>query len=92
MPEEGRSPRANLIEALEVRRNVRRGLVVGVVVAVAVYVFFVVIPGTYRSQYLYVALAFVLAMSVAGLAAAVFTARRAFRMARQSEPVSRESQ
>lgn len=77
------SPRANLVEALQVRRNARRGAAVGVAVAVAVFVFFVVVPGSTRPAYLYVALAFVLAMSVTGLATAVFVAVRAARLARE---------
>ncbi|MFB6184679.1 MAG: hypothetical protein ABEI96_09010 [Haloarculaceae archaeon] len=74
---------AAFLRALHVRRNARRGLAVGVVVAVAVYVFFVAIPGTYRNSLYYVALAFVLAVSVAGLATVVLLLVSARRLARE---------
>ena len=80
--EEQRSGRAALVEALRVRRNAKRGLAVGVFVAAAVFVLFVVLPsGTTRPSPYYGALAFVLAMAVAGLATAVFVAARAYRLA-----------
>ncbi len=71
-----------MVETLRVRRNARRGLAVGVLVAAAVFVLFVVLPsGTTRATPYYGALAFVLAMAVAGLATAVFVAARAYRLA-----------
>ncbi|MFB6308687.1 MAG: hypothetical protein ABEH35_05085 [Haloarculaceae archaeon] len=82
MSDASQSGRAALLEALEVRRNARRGVVFGVVFAVAVFVFFVVVPGA-RSPLLYAALAFVLAASVAGLATAGLVAARAVRLLRE---------
>lgn len=53
-------------------------------VTVVVFGFFVVIPGTYRSPALYVALGFVLAVSLGGLATAVLTLFSAVRLARET--------
>lgn len=79
-----RPPRARLVEALEVRRNAKRGFAVGVLFAVAVYVFFVAVPGTHTwSPLLYVALAFVVAVSTGLLVTAVLTALTARRLARE---------
>jgi hypothetical protein len=73
--------RAALVEALCVRRNAKRGLATGVLVAGVVFVVFVVLPsGTVRPTAYYGALAFVLAMAVAGLATAVLVAVRAYRL------------
>ncbi len=90
VPREGVSPseqpggRAALVEALRVRRNARRGLAVGLLVAGAVFTVFVVLPsGTARSRLYYGALAFVLAMTVAGLATAVLVARRAYHLSKE---------
>lgn len=78
------SGRAAFVRALNVRRNARWGFAFGVLVAIAVFVFFVVIPGTYRSATLYVALGFVLAVSVGGLATAALTLISAVRLARET--------
>lgn len=82
---EGTEPsgRAAFVRALNVRRNTRVGFAFGTLVAVAVFVFFVVIPGTYRSAALYVALGFVLAISLGGLVTALLTLVSAVRLARQ---------
>lgn len=78
------SGRAALVRALNVRRNARWGFAIGVLVTVVVFGFFVVIPGTYRSPALYVALGFVLAVSLGGLATAVLTLFSAVRLARET--------
>jgi len=76
--------RAALVAALRVRRNAKRGLATGVLVAGVVFLRFVVLPsGTVRPTAYYGALAFVLAMAVAGLATAVFVAARAYRLTRE---------
>ena len=73
-----------MVEALEVRRNATVGLVVGLLTAVAVYGFFVVLPrATVRSQLYYVALAFVLALTVGALATTLLVVRTAVRLARE---------
>jgi fucose permease len=71
-----------MVEALDVRRNARIGVTVGVVVTVAVFGFFVVIPATTRPMSYYVALAFVLAVSLAGLVTTALTLRAAIRLAK----------
>ena len=78
------SGRGAFVRALDVRRNARWGFAFGVLVAVAVFVFFVVVPGTYRSTLFYVALGFVLAVSLGGLATALLTLRSAVRLARET--------
>jgi len=76
--------RAALVEALRVRRNAKRGLATGVLVAGLVFVLFVVLPaGTVRPTAYYGALAFVLAMAVAGLATTVLVAVRAYRLTQE---------
>lgn len=82
MSEQPPSGRAALVRALHVRRNAKIGVGFGVLAALAVFAFFVVIPGTYRSALFYVALAFVLAVSLGGLATAVLTLGSAIRLAR----------
>lgn len=76
------SGKAAFVRALNVRRNAALGLAVGVAVAVAVFVGFVLRPETSRSPLLYVALAFVLAVSLGGLVATVLTLGSAIRLAR----------
>ena len=82
---EGNEPsgRAAFVRALNVRRNARWGFGFGALVAVAVFGFFVVIPGTIRSRAYYVALGFVLALSLGGLTTAVLTLFSAIRLARR---------
>jgi hypothetical protein len=83
-PEEPPGGRAALVEALEVRRNLKRGVVVGVVFTAVVFLFFVVLPSaTIESPVYYVALAVVLALSTSGLAAAAFVGRRAYRLSKE---------
>jgi hypothetical protein len=71
------------MRALRVSRNAKVGVAVGVAFALAVFVFFVVVPGTYRSPLWYVALGFVLAASTAGLVAFLLTVVRAVRLSRE---------
>jgi len=68
------------MQALRVPRNAKLGLLVGVVVTLLVFLVFVVLPGTYRSPLWYVGLAFVLALSTAGLVAFVLTLARPVRL------------
>ncbi len=76
--------RAALVAALRVRQNAKRGLATGVLVAGVVFLVFVVLPsGTVRPTAYYGALAFVLAMAVAGLATGLFVAVRAYRLTRE---------
>ncbi|MDG5775652.1 hypothetical protein QA599_04290 [Haloarculaceae archaeon H-GB1-1] len=82
-PVERETGTAAFLDALDLRRNARRGFAIGVLFAVAVYVFFVTIPGTYRSPLYYVALAFVLAVGVGGLATVGLVAIRAKRLAQE---------
>ena len=82
-PDEAKSGRAAFVEALRVRRNALWGVAVGLAFTVAVFVFFVVVPGAQRSTLWYVALAFVLALSIAGLVASVLTLGRAVRLSRE---------
>jgi hypothetical protein len=75
--------RAALVEALHVRQNLKRGVVVGVAFTAAIFLFFVVLaPGTVRSPVYYVALAFVLAMTSSMLAAALLVMQRAYKLTR----------
>jgi len=80
---DGASGKAAFVEALEVPQNARRGFGFGLVFTVAVFVFFVVIPGTDRSQLYYLALAFVLAVGIGGIATMVLTARTAYRLSKK---------
>lgn len=83
-PEEPPGGRAALVEALEVRKNLKRGVAVGVVFTAVVFLLFVVLPpATIESPAYYVALAVVLALSMSGLAAAVFVVRRAYHLSKE---------
>jgi len=72
-----------LIEALNVVTHAKRGFVLAAVLTAAVFVFFVAIPGAQRPAPLYVALGFVLFVSLGGLITAVFTAGTLLRQLRQ---------
>lgn len=74
---------AAFMQALRVGRNARVGAVVGAAFTALVFLVFVVLPGTYRSPLWYVGLAFVLALSTAGLVAVLLTLGRAVRLSRQ---------
>jgi hypothetical protein len=79
---DGYSSRQALVEALEVRQNAMRGLAVGLLFTAVVFYLFVVAPGgTIRSPLYYVALGFVLALTMSGLATIVLVAVRAYRLA-----------
>lgn len=78
------SGRAALVEALHVRQNVKRGVAAGVAFTAAIFLFFVVFaPDTVRSPLYYIALAFVLAMTSSGLAAALLVMHRAYRLTKE---------
>ncbi|WP_340098737.1 DUF7536 family protein [Salinibaculum salinum] len=78
------SGRAALVEALHVRQNLKRGVVLGIAFTAAIFLFFVVLaPNTVRPPVYYVALAFVLAMTSSGLAAALLVMRRAYKLTRE---------
>jgi hypothetical protein len=82
--ETGPGGRTALLEALRVRQNARRGLAVGLLFTGTVFLFFVVLPpGTNRSLLYYVALAFVLALTVSGLATTILVGVRAYRLTRE---------
>jgi hypothetical protein len=83
MSEEVERPggRAALVRALEVRRHGAQGAVVGVAAAVALVLVFVVLPGgTTRAAPLYVALGFVVFVSVTLLTVTVQVGRRAMAL------------
>ncbi|MFB6111578.1 MAG: hypothetical protein ABEJ35_03480 [Halobacteriaceae archaeon] len=67
-----------LVDALAVPRLAAIGFGIGTLFAVGVFVFFVVIPGPDRSPALYLALAFVLALSVGLLVTIVAVAVKAY--------------
>jgi len=75
--------RQAFVRALKVRRNAKLGVAVGVGFAALVFGVFVVAPATRRSPLWYVALGFVLAVSVAGGVAFCLTLLRAYRLSRQ---------
>jgi hypothetical protein len=83
-PDPGPGGRAALVEALRVRQNAVRGTAVGVLFAALVFLVFVVLaPGTDQSMPYYLALWFVLALAVSGLATAVLVALRAYRLVQE---------
>ncbi|WP_434737249.1 DUF7536 family protein [Haloarcula montana] len=79
------SGRAAMVQALNVPRNAKLGFGFALVVTGLVFATFV-LPGTGRPAYLYLALAFVLAMSLGGLTTAVLTIGSAVRLARRDSP------
>lgn len=78
------SGRVAFARALNVRRNAIAGFGFALAVTGGVFGFFVVIPGVSRSPAYYVALAFVLALSLGGLATTVLTLFSAIRLARET--------
>ncbi|MFC6731423.1 MULTISPECIES: hypothetical protein [unclassified Haladaptatus] len=82
--ERSRSPRANMVDALNVPQNARRGFAFGVLATVAIFVFFVILPGTFRSPFFYIALGFVLATSLGAFATVILVLRSAYRLSRES--------
>jgi|GEM_PF-1154528 apolipoprotein N-acyltransferase len=81
-----RSGVQNLIRALDVQTQAKRGFLVGVLVAVGTYWFFVVASGgsPYSTPYL-VALAAVLAFTFGLLATLAFTLVAAYRLSQRLE-------
>jgi len=81
-----RSGVQNLIRALDVRTQAKRGFLVGVLVAVGTYWLFVVASGgsPYSTAYL-VALAAVLAFTFGLLATLAFTVVSAYRLSQRLE-------
>jgi len=72
-----------MVAALNVPRNAKLGFGLAVLITATIVSVFV-LPGTARPGYLYVALAFVLAVSLGGLLTALFTVASAVRLARSS--------
>jgi hypothetical protein len=62
------------VAALNVPTHAKRGFLLAAILTVAVFGFFVVVPGAERPLALYVALAFVLFVSLGALVTAVFVA------------------
>lgn len=75
--------KAHIFRVLAVRRHAVRGFAASALVTAAVLGFFVLIPGSVHPTPYYLALAFVLAMSLGALLTAILTARTAVRMARE---------
>lgn len=91
-----RSPRARLVEALSVARNLKIGLAVGVAFAALVYAVRVLelLGPTTDSRggpVLFLALAFVLAVTLGALVATALTLVRAIRLAREETREPAES-
>lgn len=78
-------PRANFVSALNVRRNAARGFAFSLIFTAGVMALFVLLPGTRRPTPYYVALAFVLALSLGALATAVLTLISAYRLAQEED-------
>ena len=78
-----RPPIANLLEALEFRRNAILSIVAGTLFTAAVFLFFVIIPGTNQQLGYLLALAFTLATTVAGAIFLVLMAYAAFSLSRE---------
>ena len=77
-----RSGKAALVRALDVPRNAKWGIGFGFTVAVAAFLWRISV-GIQRPILLYVALLFVLGLSLAGLTTAVLTLFSAIRLARE---------
>jgi len=78
-------PRANFLAALNVRRNAVRGFSFGLLVTAGVMALFVFLPGTRRATPYYLALGFVLALSLGALATTVLTLLSAYRLAKETD-------
>ncbi|WP_419181121.1 DUF7536 family protein [Haloarcula litorea] len=83
---ESESGVAALVTALNVPRNAKVGFGLSAVLTVAILVLFVVLPGTNRPEALYLALAFVLLVSLGGLLTAFFTAGSVLVLALRGGP------
>jgi hypothetical protein len=83
-PSDGPNSRAALVRALEVRRNLARGLAVGVLTALLAVLVFVLFPAaTDRPAPFYALLAFVLATTTGALVATLLVANRARTLVKQ---------
>lgn len=74
---------ANVARALRVERNARRGFALGAVFAALVFLAFAYLPAREHSLWLWLALAFVLAVGTGLLATVALTAVSAVRLARR---------
>lgn len=72
-----------LLDRLGVRRQAKRGFALAVLIGAAVFAFFVLVPGTYRSPWLYAMLLFVLVTTAGMLFTAVFVAAAAYRLVQE---------
>lgn len=72
--------KARLLATLEVRRNAAWGFAISAGLTLGVLAFFVLIPGSVHPTPYYLALAFVLAMSLGALLTTVLTVRTAARL------------
>jgi hypothetical protein len=73
----------SLVDAVGLRRHVRRGFAAGVLLAVALFALFVLDPGTSRPALLYLALAVVVAVTAGGLFTSLLVAVAVYRLVRQ---------
>lgn len=73
---------AAFMRALRVPRNAKWGLAAAVAITAVVYYRYVFVPDTPRSELWYLSLAFVLALSLAGLIAFLLTLATAYRLSR----------
>lgn len=73
---------AAFMRALRVPRNAKWGLAIALAITAAVYYRYVFVPDTPRPELWYLSLAFVLALSLAGLIAFLLTIVTAVRLSR----------
>lgn len=82
--EKAQSGREALVQALNVPTNAKRGFAFSVLFTLAVVGVFIIDPGaTNQSQLYYVALAFVLAITLGMLATAVLVGVSAYRLSKE---------
>jgi hypothetical protein len=74
-----------MVAALNVPRNAKVGFATAFAVTAVIFAVFV-LPGTQRPAYLFLALAFVLVVSLGGLLTVVLTVVSAVRLARADAP------
>ncbi|WP_135667656.1 DUF7536 family protein [Halorhabdus rudnickae] len=78
--------KARLLDALDVRGHLRRGIAVGIVVAVATYLLFVAGSGPLGTQVLYLSLTVVLALTTSAVVATILVGAEAYKLAREEQP------
>jgi fucose permease len=78
-------PQANFVAALNVRRNAIRGFGFSLLATTAILALFVLLPGTRRPTHYFLALGFVLALSLGALVTAVLTLISAYRLAKKTD-------